>query len=304
MNQDIVTKIIDTSVSELTEIIDGLQYLSRINTEHPFKIIDKEKFNYILSISKEINDKMYIFSRKDSGTQKKLMTLSFLYPADATYRVLYEILAQIEKKQLAIQESSTKIKEKYFEVQKLSTEIKKTPDELKKSLLQSEMASLQVQIVNSFSYLEAAVKEVGILSEAYEQIKENKNIPDDWDEYAFEESEIHANIENAFRNAVRDTLVNGRIGMGTIEYLEQFGISPFEAIKDVTDFIRGTNQYMSEGCPPDYDAFYSFLNQMAEKYKDCYKKAARRMGLSDDLISKRFVLSNTQGAFKNDSGDK
>lgn len=294
-SNNLPTESIMASLTDVSEVVEGLQQLSRINSGSPFKVIDKEKFAFILEASKEVNEKIYIFSKRNSAVQRKLMTLTMLFPADATYRILHQIFAQIEKKQAAIHESVGNLKKRYAHLQWLSDKLSLDLNETERINIQVDFNTAQAQIANAFSYLEAAIKEIGYLEEAYIEIKKNKGISDDWDERDFEKSEIYANVENAFRNAVRDILAHGRIGMGTLEYMEQFGVSPFEAIKDVSDFVTKSNNSMRQGgVPPDYDDFYFFLNQMADKYKNCYKKAARRIGISDELVSKQFVLSKAK----------
>ena len=150
---------------------------------------------------------------------------------------------------------------------------------------------------NSFVYLEGALKEIGFLQDCYEQIKKNKNIPDDWDEVDFEKAEIKAHIRNAFRNGVRDFLCHGRLGIGTCEYFEHFGISPIEATFHISRYIDDCNHSMSKfevhedySLLPDYNNFHDFLNRMVDLYKNAYKKACKRIGIDDDLISKDFIL--------------
>jgi len=132
-----------------------------------------------------------------------------------------------------------------------------------------------------------------------------KNIPDDWDEVDFEEAEIEAHIRNAFRNGIRDFLVHGRLGMGTCEYLEQFGISPIEATFHIRNYIEECNKKLQEVAKtgdysklPDYDNFHDFLDKMAKLYKDAYKKACRRIGLDDEIISRDFILMSARNMKK------
>jgi len=80
--------------------------------------------------------------------------------------------------------------------------------------------------------------------------------------------------------------------MGTCEWFEQLGISPFEAIYEVSNFIKKANIKMNANNPPDYDEFYDFLNKMAKKYKNCYKKACKNIGINDKLVSINFTLIN------------
>jgi len=268
-------------------VINKTPLLSRVQTvkEKPLKVIDDEKMNYITEKVGELNEKVYNFSKKDSQTTKKLMSLTMLFPADSTYRVLQQITAQIERKQQAITENTIKMKKTQAKISKLKKKLESAETEEDKAILQLDIQQKQIELANSMSYIEAAIKELGALIETYEQIKKNKNIPDDWDEYDFEREEIKTNIKNAFRNGLRDMIVHGRLGMGTCEYFEQFGISPLAAAREISAYINSH---------PDGDTYkemYGWLNRMANKYAEAYKDACENIGLDpDNLISYKYVL--------------
>lgn len=275
---------------------------SRIETalDKPFKVIDQAKLEKIEERLKEQNEKMYIFGRSDTAHTRKLMTLAMLDTADSTYRVIKQILAQIEKKQSAITHSYFKLKKQYVTINEIEEKIKNETDDFKKQKLHISYQEKQVNVSNSFIYLEGALKEIGLLQDAYDQIKKNKDIPDDWDEMDFEKAEIRAHIKGAFRNCVRDFLCHGRIGMGTCEYFEQFGISPAEAIYHVQNYIQDCNvksskvQYPKDyDHLPNYEHLHEFLDKMVEIYNQHYKKACSKIGL-DNVISSDFLLMSSR----------
>ncbi len=304
---DLIKNDINLAIKETSEIVSNLNQLSRVKTvsEKPLKVINKEKFNYIVEKCQEINDKVYNFSKSNSQVTHKLMTLTMLYPADSVYRQIQQIIAQIERKQQALVENINKIKKKQLKIKRNQVKIKQLEEKLKnindiyeKELIEIEINELNldiekytISIANVFSYIEATLKEIGYFINTYEEIKKNKGVSDDWDEYDFEKEEIRTHIKNAFRNAIRDFLVHGRLGMGTCEYLEQMGISPFEAVKEITELINIANNKMNNNDNIDYDQFYDFLNNMADKYQDCYKKACKKIGINPDiLLDEQFLL--------------
>lgn len=312
--------------NEMANILSDLPLsVSRIYSiiEKPFKTIDDKAIQKIKDRSKEINDKICNFSRQDSQTTRKLMTLQMLHTPDSSYRILRDILAQCERKEQVLTENILKTKKTNLQIKKTQNEITKLKDKLKecedpidKELIEIDIQTKQlsidkksISVVNSLSYIEAAIKELGFLQDCYEEIKKSKNIPDDWSEEDFEKEEIKAHIRNAFRLCIRDHIVNGRIGMGTIEYVEQFGISPMEAVYYVKEYINASNLKINkynelknlknnnietsiediDNLIPDYNDFHNFLDKMVEKFKDNYKKACNRLGLSEDLISADFI---------------
>jgi len=254
----------------------------------PFKVIDNDKLEKISEMLEPVNEKIHFLANRDTQTTRKLMTLQMLQPAGSTYRVLRQVLAQIEDRQGAISENYGRMKQTYAEILKLQKQLENEDDPLERMLLEGMIEEKKAGLANSIAYLENAIKEVGYLLDAYEQIKESKNIPDEWDEEDVEREEIKAHIRSAFRNAVRDILVHGRIGMGTVEYMEQFGISPLEAFHHASKYIDECNHILASGSLPDYDHFMNFLDEMAETYKDSYKKACKRLGISE-LYTREFL---------------
>lgn len=290
-----------TPFAQVEKIFDSIPAIfSRIESasSKPLKVIDESKLMKIKDRLEEQNEKMACFGKSDSHSSRKLMTMQMLNCGDSTFRVIKQILAQIEKKQTAISQSYFKLKKQYVTVNELKEKIEIEPDRFKKQKHEISYQEKQVNIANAFIYLEAALKEIGLLQDAYEEIKRNKGISDDWDELDVEKAEIEFHIKSAFRNCVRDFLCHGKIGMGTVEYVEQMGVSPIEAIYHVQNFIQECNlltskvQYESDYDKlPDYEHFHGFLNKMYLLYQNHYKKACKAIGL-DKVISSDFLLLN------------
>ena len=312
VNVNQVSKVIE----ETKEILNRLPIaMSRLNSvmKQPFKVVDKEKINYLQERMTEINDKVYNFSKKDSRTTRAFMTLQMHNPADSTYRILRQLLAQIERKQNAITENFFRLSKQQVKLEKLFRKLEETEDDLDKKLVMIDIQKLVIEITNAMSYLEAAIKELGAQVEDYEHIKKSKGIDDNWSEEDFEKEEIKHHIRNAFRLGIRDHMVHGRLGMGTVEYFEDFGISYMEAAFHIRNFVDKCNlnlnkinqkmknisdekeklKYVIEQLP-DYDLLQDFISEMAELYKDHYKKVCRRIGLKEDMLSTKFVLTKAR----------
>jgi len=152
---------------------------SRVGTalKQPLKVIDEQKLQKIGSRLKEHNEKIYNFGRQDSQTTRKLMTLQMLNTADSTYRILRQILAQIERKQQAISDNYVKLRKEYAKIFELQKKIESETDDIKREKLRAELQGKIVSISNTFAYLEGALKEVGFLQDCYDQIKKNKKYP-------------------------------------------------------------------------------------------------------------------------------
>ena len=111
--------------------------------------------------------------------------------------------------------------EHYFKYQRLEIEIKEWEEE-DTELSRIKLAETKTGIDTSKKYIEGALKEIGIFQDAYEEIRENNNIPEDWDEEDAELDEIRHHIRQAFRQSHRDMILHGTINQGNAEYLEQY----------------------------------------------------------------------------------
>ena len=245
-----------TVKNELAKTIKG--------SEQKFVTITPEKMALIESRMDEIDRATRSFSKRNSQIDMKLRTLTML-SIDAPYRTLKQILAQIETKRLALQQAYFDMLEKNVQMK----EYQQAYDELS----QIKAARLQCEINSASSSVEATLKDIGMLQTAYDEIRESNNIPEQWDEEDMENDEVQFNIKSMFRNGIRDVIVSGRIGYGTQEWFEQFGINTLEAYEDIVRYLE------NKSFTHDYDSMIKFLSDMFEKYKDNYKKVMKMLGI-------------------------
>lgn len=249
--------------------------------------LDEATMHRVIDRLPEFNSKLPAFCKSDSHTTRRLFTTVMMQSPDSTYRVVRQLFAEMEKTKSAISEY-------YFNMKELQLEI----NELRGRESLSEKEKLQItrkisSLTSTYAYFEAAIKELGTFQNAYEEIKRNKNIPDNWSEADFEADEVQASIRLAFRNAVRDILNSGSINMGTLELCEGLGISPFEAIYHTKTYIIEAEKEMKNNNPTDYDNFQNFLDAMVERFRHNYKKALNRIGF-DSVSSNEFLLQRKE----------
>lgn len=207
--------------------------------------------------------------RKNTQTTSQLMTLNMA--GDEPYRHLRQILAQIEKKKNALESAAFNMRKSKIKKERLL----KKGDEMSLLLVQEMDAGAE----RSRIYVEGAVKEIGMFQDAYDEIREAHNIPDNWDERDSEKAEIRHHIKMGFRTAFQEMMSHGMIGRGSAEYMEQFGIHPQAARKHLFNYISENEKLMEEGKEPDIEHFHNFLDAMADKYNDAHKLAMKRIGL-------------------------
>jgi len=322
----------DLSVKNIAELIDKdnrfLQIFTRAadpnaNALVEFHAIDEKKLAKIAENMPEINRASRVFGRQNSQATGKLMSLSMI--AQSPYRRLKQCLAKIERKRGALKENIFKLRREKVELNKLLRKRDKVKDRIKAvpegqdyyeeavgdntiridledlyyelELLQIDIEEKVANISDTNIYVEGALKEIGMYQDAYREIMETYEIPENWDEEDFEKCEVEEHVKTAFLHAVRDVEMTGRLNVGTCEYLEQFGIDPKDAFVLVNNHLQSSGHgfISNEGgeiaVTKGIDTLYDFLDKMYEAFGKEYKKSARRIGLKD-YISDDFLYKD------------
>ena len=261
------------------KIVKKVNEIAKVG-ETKFACITEDKLIYISEKMVAITRATKSFGKRNSQTSAKLMTLNML--ACSPYRALRQCLAQIETKRKAVKETMFSMKKKELQIKRIDSIHLAQRSELN----HIEREELQSEISDSVLYLEGTLKEIASYQDAYEQIRVSNKIRENWDEKDFEESEVKHHVMSAFRNGIRDMLASHNLGHGTCEYLEQFGIHPIEAMQIISRYVESCVKSKNGNC--SYDGYVEFLNDVAEKYKDSYKLAMKRLGFTT-LLTESFL---------------
>ena len=175
----------------------------------------------------EVDRANHTTGRSNTQTTNQLMTLTMM--TDAPYRRLRQCLSEIENKRSALDESFWRMKKDQVRVNRW----RELGDEM--SMIRADEKEHSMQ--RTKDYIDAAFKEIAVFQEAYEEIRLAHNIPENWDERDAEEDEIKHHIRQAFRQAHRDVVSTGRISLGNMEYMEQYGIHIQTAQKVIQDYV-------------------------------------------------------------------
>lgn len=253
-----------------------------------FRTIDQKALAEINDWMPIVNKKVSSFQKQNSQTTSALMSLNMIDAAP--YRVLRQILAQVEKKRSALKENLYEIEKKKIKYNDLKLKIKSELTELE----ELDMKKIACDVIDSQGYIESALKELGALKRRYEEICKNNNIPEDWDEEDFENQEIEHHIKSMFRNGLRDRL-QGSHNIGTMEYFSQFGINSIVAYTLIDDYIRQMREAIKNGnlLGLGIETEYEFFDRMYDLFKNEYKKAAKRIGL-DSIIHADFLMKDNK----------
>ncbi len=240
--------------------------------------ITDEKLAIISQKMVEIDRASHTAGRSQTQTTNQLMSLTMM--TDSPYRRLRQCLSQIDRKRSALEES-------YFKMKKKQVLIKQWYDKGDEmSVIKAQEA--ESQAMRQKDYIDAAFKEIATFQCAYDEIRESHNIPEKWDERDAELAEIDHHIKQAFRQAHRDMVNGGRIGLGNMEYLEQYGIHIQTATKLIRDYINTEEKEIEAGKAPTVNRLYAFLDSMAELFHDAHKDVMKRIGIKE-LIKEDFL---------------
>lgn len=235
----------------------------------------------------EIHRATKAFGRNNSPVENKLMSLNMI--SHSPYKQLKQCLSQIEKKRNALKEAYFKAAKDDNRLAHLEHKLQQEGlDKFEKRSIEIKIMELQTNMADSKIYIEGALKSIGDFQDAYEQIRINNNIPEDWDEKDFIEAEFENHIKTAFQHAMRDLQSAGRAAHSTLEYFEQYGIKPAIGYAEAM-------KYLAENKEGDIESLYAWYDEMYEKYKDCPKKAMKHIGL-DEIYNKDFIYLETKDA--------
>jgi predicted Fe-Mo cluster-binding NifX family protein len=240
--------------------------------------IDDKKLAIIAEKMVEIDRVNHTAGRSQTQTTNQLMSLTMM--TDSPYRRLRQCMSQIERKRKALEEA-------YFKMQKKKVQVTywyEKGDEM--SVIRAREA--EAGMIRQKDYIDAAFKEIATFQCAYDEIREAHNIPKNWDERDAEEAEIDHHIKQAFRQAHRDMVKTGQIGLGNMEYMEQYGIHIQTATKIIADYIAREDKMIAEGKMPTVKHLYAFLDRMAETFHDAHKDVMARIGIKE-LIKDEFL---------------
>ena len=245
-----------------------------------------EKVNRFLP---ELDEKTKAFDRKNSQTTLALMTLTMLN-GQSPYRMLRQIMAEAEKRKLALSEAQYNYAKLVRDLEALSD----SEDPVKQARYRNKCVSLSTfenKINGSF-------KDIATLIDAYNSIKEANGINDEWDEVAFEKEEKKHHVRRAFELMYRNLLDGGKASTSTIEYCQQYGIHPQICLAEVTGYINHTANIIGKGEVPHANELEEFLDNMAKKYQENPDKTSERIFGKADFINKDYMYDMMKEKFR------
>ena len=209
-----------------------------------------------------------------------MMSLTML-GGQSPYRMLRQILAEVEKRKGALTESQVK----HARLVKGIKGLENTTDLVQ----QAQYRQKCVSIVTVENKINGSFKDIATLIDAYNNIKDTRGISDEWDEETFENEEKKHHVRRCFEMMYRNLLDTGRVCTSTIEYMQQFGVHPQICQKEVAGYIGYTDDRIARGEILHANDLEDFLDEMGEKYWEGADKTSERLFGKKDFANKDFM---------------
>ena len=241
--------------------------------------INKAAVEKVSQYLPELDEKTRAFGSQNSQTTISMMTLTML-GGQSPFRMLRQIMAEVEKRKGALTESQVSHA-------KLVKEIKRLEDKTD-PVQQAQYRQKCVSIVTLENKINGSFKDIATLIDAYNNIKETQGITD-WDEEAFEDAEKKHHVRRCFEMMYRNLLDGGRVQTSTIEYMQQFGVHPQICQKEVSGYLAYTDDRIQAGEVLHANDLEEFLDEMGEKYWEGADKTSERLFGKKNFANKDFM---------------
>lgn len=227
----------------------------------------------------EINEKTRAFDRQNSQTTLSLMTLTMM-TGQSPYRMMRQIMAEIEKRKLALAESQVTYAKNLKELEEL---------EGKNDIVSQAEYRYKTVLLNTLeNKINGSFKDIATLLDSYYSIKEKNGI-EDWDEQAFEQEEKKHHVRRGFELMYRNLIEGGRAERSTTEYLQQYGVHPQVCLAEVSGYIQFVSDKIANNDLIHSNHLEDFLDEMAEKYYMNVDKTSERIFGKADITNKDYM---------------
>lgn len=201
------------------------------------------------------------FGKSQSQFIDNMLTVSHPTP----YRNIRQIMAEINKSKSALVESHFNKRKKEIEIKMMCRTLKNEKDELKREMIEVEIAELKSQIDSINYYVKGAIRKVKNYLDQYNAIVSEVG---ELDEKKFEEEEEKYHIKKAFEQALCAARSRGGIiDEGNHIYLMQIGINGAMAQTYISQFLLKETQLIQSGKPVSHLAVLNFLEEMYQSFK-------------------------------------
>lgn len=229
-----------------------------------------QKVDYALANTSELSK---IWNHSHTQWMWKHLNLSWHAPL----KNMRQISAEISRKKAALNEAKWRQVEQEVKIRKIEDELEKEGqtgqmDYWREVDLKIKLAKLKEGVSESIVVIEGAMKDVLVLNELYEQLKEKVS---DFSEADIEKEETKSHLKRALVQSIRDVRMCGSISKAEQEYIEQIGINPMK----MQNVLRAYVDSESRSNSWDVGGLYEFVDKLTDELVDVQKVDEKRMAL-------------------------
>jgi hypothetical protein len=247
-------------------------------------VINKNAVAKVNEFLPELDSKTKYFDRNNTQTTLSMMSITMLN-GQSPMRMMRQVMAEVEKRKLALAEAQVNHAEKLEEIKKLEQQIDEDPDN---NVLQAKLRLAYVSITTLESKINGSFKDIATLIDSYNAIKEKNGI-DEWDEEAFEREEKRHHVRRGFELMYRNLMDGGRASTATIEYMQQYGIHPQLGLAEVQAYLNYATDQLRNNVKLHSNDLEEFLDQMADKYYEAADITSERIYGKKDIFNTDYM---------------
>jgi hypothetical protein len=229
-----------------------------------------QKVDYALANTGELQT---IWNHSHTQWMWKHLNLSWHEPM----RNMRQIAAEMSRKKGALNEAKWRQVETEIKIRKIEEELEKgnqtgALDYWREVELKVKLAKLKEGIAEGVVIIEGAMKDVLVLNELYEQLKQKVS---NFSEADVEKEETKSHLKRALVQSIRDVRMSGCITKAEQEYIEQIGINPMK----LQNILRAYVESESKADSWDVSGLYEFIDRLTDELVDTYRVDEKRMEL-------------------------
>jgi len=236
------------------------------------------KVDLALANTSELNS---IWNHSHTQWMWKHLNLSWHAPL----KNMRQISAEISRKKSALNEAKWRQVDNEVKIRKIEDELEKGKqlggvEYWREVDLKIKLAKLKEGVAEGIVIIEGAMKDVLVLNELYEQLKEKVS---GFSEADIEKEETKSHLKRALVQSIRDVRMCGAISKAEQEYIEQIGINPMK----MQNMLRAYVESEAKSESWDVSGLYEFVDKITDELVDSYKVDEKRMslqGFSTDII--------------------
>lgn len=229
-----------------------------------------QKVDYALA---NVGELQTIWNHSHTQWMWKHLNLSWHEPM----RNMRQIAAETTRKKGALNEAKWRQVESEIKIRKIEDELEKgtadgTIDYWREVELKVKLAKLKEGIAEGIVVIEGAMKDILVLNELYEQLKEKVS---GFSEADVEKEETKSHLKRALIQSIRDVRMSGAITKAEQEYIEQIGINPMK----LQGLLRAYVDSEAKSDTWDISGLYEFVDKLTNELVEVYKVDEKRMAL-------------------------